>query len=295
MDGWKWILCICLVVGPTLATSDASAERGDRGGEALSTVHGVDVEQSAWTEERRALDRKVEAFLSHAGVLDDAMSDGPAQMAEAAEEHAQLQQALEQRIDDHIDRGDEDGEKVAWRGFRMAQTYLNFGCEMAAMRTPEGLDDAQKQVYRQSLIELAKPLIVQANEGFGTVKRGEEGPWSEEAAAVVTALSEVSEFGGQSGNVERACDSTVGVWRADMDVGEREEILANLMEEVADKLEAEQDDSSDLGMRGSGGSDAGPEVLIGAGSRESKATRQHKMDNLHCRALLAIRECFGAE
>ena len=195
------------------ACSSSPAQPDDPAGDepeaGITDPGDLDVDRTDWSDDRIALDDEVDAFLAGSNDLGDALSDSPDELARAAEQKAQVQQSIEERLVDMFDASGGDLDILAWSEFRIAQTFLNFGCKIDEMESPEGLTPEQQEEYRRSITELSAPLVDRSRTRFENVVNSGTDPWVDHAKWLVAELGVVR----QGEPVATACSTTVDYWR----------------------------------------------------------------------------------
>ncbi len=161
-----------------------------------------EVDTTGWSQERLELEERFQAWLMSGESLAEAMAQGPAQLRVVAEEKADGQQELERQLLVFYE-GDEDRDVKGWATTRIAQTYLNFACELDEMGAPEGLTDDQVQAYRQSIQDMVAPLISQTTSWLGTIEDQNIPVWTEKAQFIA---GEIDPFTAES------CAATGEFW-----------------------------------------------------------------------------------
>ncbi len=173
----------------------------------------LDVDRSHWSDERQAVDASVDAFLASPNNLDEAMQRDVAAMAGVAEEKAARLTELRSQLTDLIETSDNDSEIVAWSQFRIAQTYLNFGCQLQNVTAPEGVEPEMKQEYRMATADLARPLFEEAQQEFRQARQPDVTPWSDHAVHILDELEHVVDDT-DTGSV---CTNLEKYWQLDAD------------------------------------------------------------------------------
>ena len=178
-----------------------------------------DIDRSDWSDERRAIDDELQRFLAAPDELNEAFQQGPAQLNEAAEQKAASQQELKLQIRSAIDDPDAQPELMAWGRYRIAQTYLNFGCQLQAMGDPDDVPAESHPEYRLAVNDLSAPLFEESRQQFASVRDLGAPIWSDRAAQIVDQLPEEQlDDGGDNGepnSLREICDTTADYWQSE--------------------------------------------------------------------------------
>ncbi len=191
---------------------------------------GLEVDRSAWSEDRQVLDEKVEQFLDRPNKMNEAINEGgPRQLGIQADEKAEALKGLEQKIEDHIEiQGDaapDDSELPAWGQFRIGQLYLNFACQISGVEPPLNIPKDTVQEYQIALADLSIPLLEQTESLLQRVRTYDESPWSQAANSLKESLAPALELerstenptnepspGDRYNTLRDACDDTADYW-----------------------------------------------------------------------------------
>ncbi len=215
------LLCLLLTTAAIASCSSAPDEPHDP-----SALH---VDRTGWDEDRKTLDDEIYSFLAGPNRLAEALAVSPDQLRVVTENKADRQQDLEQRLArlGIAEAEDDDGdiEVTAWSLYRIAQTYLNFGCELAGVETPDEIPSEMEPDFLASLEELAVPLLEQSFDGFVRVLNFDISPWSEAAEFVVETMESQSDQVAEPLAPTRAvCEKTADFWRSETGDDEAPEV-----------------------------------------------------------------------
>lgn len=198
MDIRRGIIAL-LTIGLSISLG-ACASGPDEGPDDGREVETVEVQR----DDRDNLQEAFETFLSTTEIATDIEQEGDEAYRAALQEKASAQLNLESRLRNFREGSAPGGEEYEWASVRLAQTYLNVGCELNQLEGRPGQEEEGS-----SLEALAHPVIMESVEFVLPILENEESPWFTEAREIASALNDYASEPAQ------ICESTGRYWQAD--------------------------------------------------------------------------------
>ncbi len=179
----RFLAILVIFIAGSLACTSAPPAVDDEGREVQVVEAQID--------DRENLEEAFEVYLLSTEIAPDIYREGAKALTEAVEEKAQMQEGLVSRLRSHREMSTIGSEDHDWASLRLAQTYLNMGCELYRIDAPEELTDEQQEAFRQSLFELVDPLLETADEFVAHLSRSPNpggAVWQEQGRALSAAL-----------------------------------------------------------------------------------------------------------
>lgn len=192
------IVMVSIVLG-SLACTSAPPAVDDEGREVQVVEAQID--------DRENLEEAFDLFLLSTEIAPDIYRQGSEALTAAVEEKAQMQEGLVSRLRSYREMSAIESEDHDWASLRLAQTYLNMGCELYRIDAPEELTEEQKEAFRQTLFELVDPLLETADEFVAHLSRSPNAGasvWRQQGRALSAAL--------QGEEREQVCLETRDLW-----------------------------------------------------------------------------------
>ncbi|TXD41265.1 hypothetical protein FRC96_04575 [Lujinxingia vulgaris] len=200
MAPWKQRTLVALTTCLLTACS-TSRQASDEGAPGEPRPFALDT--SEWPEERRALEADFHAWLSEYAPLDAALRQGVSNFHSVIQRRSTGQTALDTRLRNYL-KGSSDPELNAWGSMRLAQTYLNFACEVEDITAPPGLTAEQDRAFRDSIDAMAADLFTKTIATLNAVTEQGVDAWSDKAEYLRLHLEPPT---------SASCETTSAYWR----------------------------------------------------------------------------------
>lgn len=195
------LLALCL--STACASGPISLDEGENTDErAPDQEIQAQLEVSTWSEDRLELERFFHEYLTGHRPLHEVWAQGPEYLGAAAAEKSLEQEILVEDLMAYAQESGDD-EVYAWAMFRIAQTELNFGCELMAIRAPRSMNFEEREHFEALLFEQIEPHLIQAVSYLTPIADSAIEDWSVDAQTILEAYEHVS---------PASCDITVEFW-----------------------------------------------------------------------------------